>query len=116
MRDPKSLRLMLVYFDGVILAGWNLAYAADVTLRWDASQGDATGYKVYQSIDGGVTWDAGTDVGNVTQTIMTSVAEDSLILFRISAYNTATESIRGHSGAWYDHRILLDSPSGAGIE
>lgn len=90
-------------------------WAADVTMSWDASEG-ATGYKIYQTVDNGLTWDAGTDVGNVTQYTVINVPDSGLVLFKVSAYNTQNESIRSWSGAWYNGDWKLDSPSGAGIE
>ena len=77
------------------------AYAADVTLTWDASDG-ATSYKIYLSSDNGATWDAGTDVGNVTTFTYPNVAEDGLILFKISAVNSTGEAISHWRGAWFD--------------
>lgn len=77
------------------------AAAADVSLSWDASA-DAAGYKIYVSADNGATWDAGTDVGNVTGHTYPGVPEDGLILFRVGAYNSQGETIRYEAGAWYN--------------
>ena len=99
-----------------ILVGVGISYAADISLKWDASSG-ATGYKIYKSEDGGTTWNAGVDVGNVVTYTYTGVVETALILFRVSAYSQAGEAIRLWSGAWYDHRKLpVQTPSGAGIQ
>ena len=75
--------------------------AADVNLKWEASV-EATGYKIYKSLDNGVTWDAGIDVGNVTEYTVTGVEETGLVLFRVGAYNTSGEGVSYWSGAWYN--------------
>lgn len=78
-----------------------LAYAGQLEISWQAVSG-ATGYKLSQSIDQGTTW---TQIGDVT-TIQTTITvpDDKLVLIRVSAYNTAGESIRLTSGIWYDRR------------
>jgi hypothetical protein len=91
-------------------------FAADVTLKWDASAG-ATGYKIQKSVDLGVTWSAAVDVGNVTTYTYSSVEENVLVIFRASAYNAVGESIRTWSGAWFDSRKKpVSAPSGQGIQ
>jgi len=92
------------------------AFAADVNLIWDASNG-ATGYRIYKSEDNRATWDAGIDVGNVTTYTYTGVREDGPVDFRVSAYNDAGEAIRYWSGAWYDKTLMPpNDPGGTGIE
>lgn len=92
------------------------AFAAEVDLQWDPSTG-ATGYKLQKSTDLGVTWTTPIDVGNVTVYKYTNVEENTLVLFRASAYNAAGESIRTWSGAWYDHRKKpVSPPAGIGIQ
>ena len=78
-----------------------MAQAADVNLKWEASP-EATGYKIYKSLDNGATWDAGIDVGNVTEYIYTGVEETCLVLFRVGAYNASGEGVSFWSGAWYN--------------
>jgi hypothetical protein len=94
-----------------------MAFAGDVPLRWDPVVG-AAGYKIYQSLDGGVTWSVGADVGNVTSTTVLSVSDTVLVMFKVSAYPTGgAESIRHWSGAWYDGRKKpILTPGGAGIQ
>jgi len=75
--------------------------AADVLLKWDAAQ-YATGYKLYISADNGVTWDAGIDVGNVTQYTYLGVPDTGLQLFRVSAYNQYGETITAWAGSWFN--------------
>ena len=100
----------------VLLLGiTNFAYAADVTLKWDASA-NATGYKIYQSTDNGSSWDSGTDVGDVLTYTLSGVPDSGLVLFKVSAYNSQGEAVRSWSGAWYNGSWKLDDPSGAGIE
>lgn len=106
----KTLFLSLVF---IFMA--SLAPAADINLRWDPSDG-ATGYKIYKSLDLGVTWSVGMDVGNVETIRILNVEENLLILFRISAYNQTGEAIRTEYGAWYDHRKKPPiNPTGLGI-
>lgn len=91
-------------------------FGADLTLKWDAVTG-ATGYKVYQSTDGGTTFTLVADVGNVLQRAITGVAEDRMVLYRVSAYNTVGEAIRYEAGAWFDFRKKPPAnPGGAGIQ
>jgi len=86
--------LMVFLWAGAVMA-------ADVTLKWEASS-DATGYMIYKSLDTGATWDAGVDVGNVTEYSYTGVEETGLVMFRVSAYNAFGEAISFWSGAWYN--------------
>jgi len=88
------------------------SFAADVEMGWN-EVADATGYKVYMSLDQGQTWEQPVDVGMAQQDpdnplrrvyTYTDVPEDRLILFKGSAYNDDGESIREWSGAWYDYR------------
>jgi hypothetical protein len=93
-----------------------LASAADITLSWDAVQ-DATGYKIYASVDMGITWDAGFDVGNVTTHVCLTQPDSGLILYRVSAYNDQGEAIRFEAGAWYNGSWRPpDKVRGSGIE
>jgi len=113
----KGVGTFKILFLSLIFLLFNLpAFGADVVLKWDASTG-ATGYKIHKSIDQGVTWSTAIDVGNVTTYTYTSVEENTLVLFRASAYNAVGESVRTWSGAWYDHRNKpLPAPSGTGIQ
>jgi len=90
--------------------------AADVKLNWDPSTG-ATGYKVYMSTDKGTTWTTGTDVGNVTTYTYMNVPDTGLVMFRVSAYNTQSESIRFEAGVWYCKDWMPPKdPTGIGVE
>jgi hypothetical protein len=92
------------------------AWAVDFTVRWDPVLG-ATGYKIYVSNDLGVTWAAGIDVGNVTQKLLTGMAEDRIVFTKASAYNAAGETVAHWMGAWYDFRKKpLTNPGGTGIQ
>lgn len=93
----------------------SFSLAAEVNLKWDASAG-ATGYKIYKSIDQGVTWSTGVDVGNVVTFKVLNVEETVLVLFRVSAYNLTGEVIRTEYGAWFDNRKKPPAnPSGLGV-
>jgi hypothetical protein len=108
--------LRALFFLAVLVLGGSVGFAADVSLKWDPSEG-ATGYKVQKSLDLGVTWSTGIDVGSVTTFVFKNVEENVLVLFRASAYNAAGESIRTWSGAWFDARKKpVSPPSGQGIE
>ena len=97
-----------------ILAGFQ-AFAADVTLDWDASPG-ATGYKISLSRDMGGTWDAPVDAGTVKPYVYKNVPEDRVIFFKIAAYNAVATAWNNHAMAAYDHRLKLLPPSGPGIK
>lgn len=93
-----------------------LAIGADVPLQWDVSVG-ATGYMIFTSVDGGVTWDSGVDVGNVTTHVIGSVPDNGLILFRVGAYNSQGEAVQYKAGAWYNGSWKPPiNPTGLGIQ
>lgn len=108
----KKIVILIIVFMLVATS----ALAADVHLRWDATQG-ATGYKIYMSTDGRQTWDAGVDVGNVTEKIFTGVPETGSVDFKIGAYNPGSEMVADWRGAWYDHtKIPPGYAGGLGIQ
>ena len=74
------------------------AQAADITLKWDASQG-ATGYRIYRSVDMGATWTMVQEVGAVTEFALTG-QPDALTLYRVGAFNSLGDAIRYDAGAW----------------
>ncbi|MHA2068572.1 MAG: fibronectin type III domain-containing protein [Candidatus Thorarchaeota archaeon] len=82
-----------------------IVFSADITLYWNAVP-NADGYRIYKSIDGGQTWNSGITVGPYTSCFYFNVEEDITVLFRVSAYNEAGESVRNESGAWYNHSWL----------
>lgn len=94
--------------------------AAEVTLQWDPVA-DASGYNLYLGVwdqtSGTITWDAPIDAGTANQFTHTSVREDVLVFFRVSAYDSGgNESIRTESGSWYNHAWApMSSPDGLGI-
>ena len=67
-----------------------ISYGADVTLDWNAAEG-AKGYKIYKSLNYGITWAEPIDVGLTTEFTYKDVEEVGLVLFRVSAYNAATD-------------------------
>ncbi len=81
------------------------AFAADVTLQWDAVIG-ATGYKIYISIDNGVTWPTVKDVGAVTTYVWIGVPDNVMVHFKSSAYKTGSETVAHWMGAWWDSRLM----------
>ena len=93
-----------------------LSFAADVYLKWDAVTG-ATGYKVYMSVDNCATWLAPKDVGNVLLYTYIGVSDTALVLFKIGAYKTGSETITDWFGAWWDSRKMpLNNPINLGIK
>ena len=97
------MKRLFLFFTGFMLAfSIGIAQAAEITLTWGSAE-NATGYKIYKSLDNGETWDAGTDIGNVT-TYVYDAEETGLILFRISAYNNiGIETINTWAMAAYNH-------------
>jgi hypothetical protein len=93
-----------------------LAIGADVSHKWDAVV-NADGYRLYQSIDNGITWaQSGADAVNTTATAL-NVPDSGLVLFKVSAFNAVGETIREWSGSWYNGDWKpVNSPSGNGIE
>ena len=89
-------------------------FAADVTVNWDMSDG-AAGYKVYQSVDTGQTWNEIADVLVATANVV--VPDSGLVLFRVSAYNNQGEVSRCDAGAWYNGDWTPPAqPTGTGIQ
>lgn len=96
-------RLLLIA--AMIMFFATTVFAVDATLNWDISEG-STGYKIYKSLDSGITWDAGIDVGNVLTYLYTGIEETGLVIFRVSAYNGFGETINYWSGAWFNYLWL----------
>lgn len=89
-------------------------FAADYTIRWDATAG-VTGYRVYQSINSGA-WSAGLDVGLVTTKVFT-VSDTSETCFRINAYNANGEMGRPDVKVCVDPRkVLPGHVAGQGVQ
>jgi hypothetical protein len=90
----------------------NWLWAANLTLTWTPVTG-ATGYTLYQSSDGGVTWTKGPTAAAPPMAVQ--VPDDKLILFRLSATNATQETINYTKGAWYDGALNL-APTGLGLQ
>ena len=92
------------------------AFGASITVKWDAvtSTPAVTGYRIYQSIDDGITWTLNTPVGNVLTATIT-VPDTGLVILRIGAVNSAGESIRYTAGAWYKGNMAAPPPVTAGL-
>ena len=89
----KKLFLLLV-----LMLFASPVWAADFTLKWDASPG-ATGYRIYRSVDMGATWTMVQETGNVTEFALTG-QPDTLTLYRAGAFNGAGEQIRWDAGVF----------------
>lgn len=94
-------KLFLCLFCLAVLGFTVNCLSADVFLVWEPAQ-YVTGYKIYRSVDNGVTWDAGIDVGNVTEYTYLAVPDSGLNLFRVSAYNAYGEVINSWAGSWFN--------------
>ena len=87
-----------------------------MNLSWDVEP-TATGYKIYQSVDLGQTWDQGLDVGNVIEVLYPDIPDTGIVMFRASAYNEHGEAIRYTAGVWYCGDCTPpETPSGFGIQ
>ena len=100
------------------------ALAADATLSWE-SVDNAIGYKLYQSIDYGVTWSEPLNVTDtpveatymVIEKAITNVPESGVVLFKVSAYNENHETVSHWQGAWFNYQWLpIDPPTGLGVQ
>lgn len=86
--------------------------AADISLAWTGHI-NATHYRMYVSVDNGSSW-AQKD-GNIPQPdpfpedaqvnkVFKGIPEDTIVLFRVSAFRGDVEMPTLHNGVWYDHR------------
>jgi hypothetical protein len=68
-------------------------HASDPMLKWDASTGDVSGYKIYYGLSQG-NYPFSDDVGNVTQYSLSnfSLSEGTTYYFVVRAYNASGES------------------------
>jgi len=87
----------IIFILAILLFCTNV-YAADITLKWDASVG-ATGYRIYRSVDMGATWTMVQETGAVTEFALTG-QPDTLTLYRVGAFNSLGDAIRYDAGAW----------------
>ena len=107
-------KLFGILFMILLFAG--MAQAADITLKWDA-QTDATGFKIYRSLDSGVTWEVVQTVGAVTQVTLNGQPDTGLVMFRAAATNASGEEIRYEAGVWYNGSWKPPAdPTGTGIQ
>ncbi len=98
----------------------SLIWAADVTLKWDMPKTTApfSGFRIYQSDDGGKTWAFLREVNATARTCkLIDVADDHLIMWRVSAFNHKQEAVRTDSGAWYNGLwVIPPKPKSTGAE
>lgn len=92
-----------------------VAWAAEVTLKWDESP-TATGYEIEQSVDAGATWAMVADlppsvcVAGQCQHLLTAPAT-GLVMFRFVAKNAAGRTVRYDAGSWHCESCLPPSPA-----
>ncbi|MFD2611240.1 fibronectin type III domain-containing protein [Paenibacillus gansuensis] len=61
-----------------------------VKLSWTANtEKDLAGYKLFSSLDGGTTWDAGVHVGSVTSYTVDKLINDQAYTFALTAYDNS---------------------------
>ena len=98
----------------VILAVSTVSLAGEIKINWN-SEGQADGYKVYQTLDSGNTWHEILDTNSTNATL--TMPEHGLVLLRISAYNQNGETIRTSSGIWYNADwIPPEKPKNVGVK
>ena len=101
--------------------------AKDVTLSWDASPSNVTGYLVYYKIKydnlpfDGTGADQGSspiDVGNVLTFTLTGLLDNTLYYFAVTAYDSqSNESVYSnivHSGDYFGGKLRHKNESGSG--
>ncbi len=77
------------------------AVAADIHLKWDASKGEVTGYRIYYShTSGSYSSNNSIDVGNVTDYTIKNFSPNSAYFFVVRAYNSAGESGNSNEVSW----------------
>ncbi len=74
---------------------------AEPMLKWDASAGDVSGYRIYYGISQGSHPDQ-KEVGNVTQYQLSSLplGDNKTYYFIVKAYNAAGESDNSNEVSW----------------
>jgi hypothetical protein len=93
------------------LAPWS-AFADQLSLSWQPVPG-ATGYTVYQTVDGGASWQV---LATATSPpVLVDVVGDRLVLFRVGATRGPVESLQESRGAWYNGS-LRGWPTGVSIQ
>lgn len=98
----------------MLLAGAVASDAASITLSWQPSTG-ATSYRIYQSVDRGLTWTQVLETGTTSAVVVTP--DTGLTLYRGSVLDETGESIRFEYGAWYNGDLLTaPPPTGLGIQ
>lgn len=105
-----------------VLAVAAIAYAADMTLTWTApavtaTQGAATGYKIYKSTNPATCAATAplpgpaTVVGNVTTASDTGIAEGSTVCYEVSGTNAGGEGPRSNRVT----KVVPVNPPGAPV-
>lgn len=81
------------------------AFAATISLSCSPVLG-ATSYVFYQSTDLGTTWTKLTEQPTCQWT--GTVAEDTLLLFKVSGKTATAETFTNDRGAWYSYKLSLN--------
>ena len=88
----QNIKCFLITF--FLIAVYSIhVHASDPMLKWDASTGDVSGYKIYYGLSQG-NYPFSEDVGNVTQYSLSnfSLSEGTTYYFVVRAYNASGES------------------------
>ncbi len=122
----KKLTTKLVAISSLLVVALllcNTGFTADIDISWEQSVG-ADGYKVQTSEDYGATW---TEVSNLIWETFTegtkdkaratiTVADNVLVLARVGAYNSNSETWRLESGIFFNSAWKpIIAPVGIGV-
>jgi hypothetical protein len=91
------------------------AFAATVTLKWDAVTGAST-YNVYMSTDTGKTWTKVASGLTTTSTTLANVPATGLVMFKASWVSSgAKETTTDWKGGWFDATQMPDYVTNLGL-
>lgn len=93
----KSILTLVIFIFTITLVSF--AYSAEVTLSWNESSGEISGYRIYYGTVPG-DYSNNIDVGNVTQYVISGLQEGVKYYFVARAYNEAGESSDSNEVSW----------------
>lgn len=77
----------------------SIVSAAGVTLAWDGSSGEVSGYRIYYGTSAGH-YTQNVELGNVTQHTLSGLSEGVTYFFVVRAFNSAGESGNSNMISW----------------